>query len=233
MANERRVNSNIEQAGRPLAQAAQMNLEAARALTLAARELATSMGGAGAPTGISSRWKDATASAVASGVLLALKRAGQDSLIAPTSGSNDAGGLRGANYGRFGASITGSGAKSSTYGAIGGVLGYALGGPIGGVVGGMLGGLFGGKPKESKPPLERSWLNTPEGFEIEAYLYNLRKAGLFSGGSSRARIRVDKVEININGQGAQAGMEAGRAFAAFLGRQVALNSAVAMAPGTT
>ena len=141
--------------------------------------------------------------------------------------------MRGAGYGRFGASITGSGQRSQTYGAIGGIIGYALGGPIGGVVGGMLGGLFGGRSRSSsRPPLERSWLNTPEGFEIEAYLYNLRRAGAFNSIGSKPRVRVDRVEININGQGAQAGMEAGRAFAAFLGKQVALNSAVAMAPGT-
>ena len=43
-------------------------------------------------------------------------------------------------------------------------------------------------------------------------------------------MRVGRVNINIYGQGAAAGVEAGRAFATFLGRQVALNSAVAQAP---
>jgi len=230
---ERNRGTSTEQTGRPLAQAAQVNLEAARALGAAARELAGAVRGSqAAPLGISSRWKDATASAVASGVLLALRRAesAAGGLIAPTSRSQQTG-LRGTGYGRLGASITGQGEKAQAYGAIGGVIGYALGGPIGGIVGGMLGGLFGGKKKQSKPALERSWLNTPEEFEIEAYLNNLRRAYALSRARNLPRVRVDRVEININGQGAQAGLEAGRAFATFLGQQVALNSAVALAPG--
>ena len=106
--------------------------------------------------------------AVATGVLTALRRAQSDPIIAPAG--EPPRGLRGGGYGRLGASVTGSGEKASTYGAIGGMLGYAVGGPIGGLVGGMLGGLFGGKKKKSKAELQRQWLNTPEGFEIQSYL---------------------------------------------------------------
>ncbi|NIM07236.1 MAG: hypothetical protein GTO55_11325, partial [Armatimonadetes bacterium] len=134
--------------------------------------------------------------------------------------------------GRLGASITGSGERAQSYGAIGGMVGYAVGGPVGGLIGGMLGGLFGGKKKRKKAALDRSWLNTPEGFEIQGYLQNLRRAYSFSSMMTRRpKLGVHQVQINIYGQGAQAGLEAGRAFATFLGQQVALNSAVALAPG--
>lgn len=232
MTTERNRGGSIEQLGRPLAQAAQMNLEAARTLGTAARELSNSLRGSQtAPGGISGRWKDETAAAVASGVLFALRRAQQDPLIGPGSGTGTQPGLpRGASYGRMGASVTGRGERSQSYGAIGGMIGYAVGGPVGGLLGGMLGGLFGrGHQHRSKSALQRNWLNTPEEFEIQSYLYNLRRAGAFR--SYRSPVRVNKVEINITGQGAEAGLEAGRTFATYLGQQVALNSAVAQAPG--
>jgi len=202
---------------------------AARDLSVAARELSSAAKTGGSGLGIAAAWREETAAAVASGMLTALRRAQSDPIIAPTG--RETPGPSGGGYGRMGAMITGRGEKASTYGAIGGMLGYAVGGPIGGLVGGMLGGLFGGKKKKSKAELQRQWLNTPEGFEIQSYLYNLSRVG--SSTSFRRGwnpVRVERVNINITGSGAEAGLEAGRAFATFLGRQVALNSAVAQAP---
>jgi hypothetical protein len=224
----------MEQNNRPLLAAAQANLEAARTLSAATRELADTVRGGTTVgnLGMAGRRQEETTTAIASGMLLALRRAQQDAIIGG-SVESIASRLPGVSYGRQGASLTGQGQRAQTYGAIGGAIGYAVAGPIGGFVGGMLGGLLGGNDSEpEKPPLERQWYNTPEGFEIESYLYNLKRMGANTSWRNADRpVHINNVNLHINGQGAQAGLEAGRAFAAFLGRQVALNSAVAMAAG--
>jgi len=60
---------------------------------------------------------------------------------------------------------------AATGAALAGVLGIA--GPVGAVVRGLLGGLFGGGSSAPKEKPGREFQNTPEGFEIEAYLFNL------------------------------------------------------------
>jgi hypothetical protein len=176
----------------------------------------------------------------------------------PTSGR-----ISGTGYGRMGASVTGSGARSQLYGTIGGAIGYAVGGPVGAILGGMLGGLFGGgggddhraEQARQQEELRRQWLNTPEGFEVEAYLYNLTRnyaatrslvpAAVFGGPSgfpssgrtisarstSPVVVTLSPGAVQITGQGQEAGERAARAFAGALGRVLRLNSVVVPAAG--
>lgn len=202
------------------------------------------------------RGRELTAEAVEVGFLRALRR---DSLLDERDSeggllSRSSGGyLPGTGYGRTGATLTGRGARAQTYGAIGGAIGYAVGGPIGGIIGGMLGGLLGGDDDEEarKEELQRQWLNDPEGFEIQAYLYHLART---QGGTSLSpwRSRLTPVfpfpsvlqqrgspvivqlapgAVQITGQGQEAGEMAARAFAGALGRALELNRVVVPAAG--
>jgi hypothetical protein len=199
--------------------------------------------------------KDAIAEAIEIGFVRALRR---DSLLGEDAAELVRGpvtlpggaGIQGAGYGRMGASITGQGQRAQLYGTIGGALGYAVGGPVGALLGGMLGGLLGGgddhhaEEAARQEELQRQWLNTPEGFEIEAYLYNLAQAyqmtsqwgsapakpwtGPWFGqsGASWVVVQMAQGAVQISGQGAEAGERAAREFAGALGRVLRLNSVV-------
>jgi hypothetical protein len=151
------------------------------------------------------------------------------------------------------------------YGTIGGAIGYAVGGPIGAIVGGMLGGLLGGDDDDDEErarqqeELRRQWLNTPEGFEIQAYLYNLARGYQATGslippihtmpgggepyfnwflkgpGSAPqltpVMVQMSPGAVQITGQSEEAGERAARAFAGALGRVLRLNSVVVPAAG--
>jgi hypothetical protein len=151
--------------------------------------------------------------------------------------------------------VTGQGARSQLLGTVGGALGYAVGGPVGAILGGMLGGLFGGDGggEEAQRQEERQWLNPPEGFEVEAYLYNLQQAyaatvssgwrrgnalgsatpsGSFGYGSARqVVVNMSPGAVQITGQSEESGERAARAFAGALGRVLRLNSVVVPAAG--
>jgi hypothetical protein len=233
-------------------------LTASRMLLSAASAMSGALSAGGA------RERELTAEAVELGFLRALRRetllgtgeaAGEASslLKAPSSG-----GIPGTGYGRMGASITGQGSRSQTYGAIGGAIGYAVGGPIGGIVGGMLGGLFGrddNDEEQQRQEEQRQWANSPEGFEIQSYLYNLAGAyavtwnagpargptldpsgwgmgiGFGGGRSSQVIVSMSPGAVQISGQGAESGEQAARAFAGALGRVLRLNSVVVPAAG--
>jgi hypothetical protein len=238
--------------------------DAAEAMLAASRALVAV---AGAGPGISvndTRSREMTADAVEAGVLRALRR---DSLLGDGASGGAAAtslfglptnkSIPGTSYGRMGATLTGQGAKSQVYGTIGGALGFAVGGPLGAFVGGMLGGLIGddgggngADQARQQEQLARQWLNTPEGFEGEAYLYNLvlgSRASMFAGLTSTAppsaragsaRVAANPVVVNfspgavqITGSGADAGERAARAFAGELGRVLRLNSVVVPAAG--
>jgi hypothetical protein len=236
--------------------------EAAEAMLAASRAL-TALAGTGTGTGGSdARAREMTAEAVETGVLRALRR---DSLLGDSASGGGAAtsllglptsrSIPGTSYGRMGATLTGQGSKSQVYGTIGGALGFAVGGPVGAFVGGMLGGLLGddggdGEEAKQQEQLARQWLNTPEGFEEEAYLYNLvmgGRASLFAGLApgtgasarpSSARAVASPVVVSfspgavqITGSGADAGERAARAFAGELGRVLRLNSVVVPAAG--
>jgi hypothetical protein len=242
--------------GTALGEAAEAMLAASRALTAAA----STGPGIGAND---TRSREMTADAVEAGVLRALRR---DSLLGDSASGGAAAtslfglptsrGIPGTSYGRMGATLTGQGAKSQVYGTIGGALGFAVGGPLGAFVGGMLGGLIGDDGGDNgadqarqQEQLAQQWLNTPEGFEGEAYLYNLvlgsrpsafgglTSAAASSAGASSARVSANSVVVNfspgavqITG-GADAGERAARAFAGELGRVLRLNSVVVPAAG--
>lgn len=238
-----------------LGSAAETMLAASRNMMAAAAALSSGLGlGAG---GV--REREAIAEAIETGFLRALRRdtlLGEESGVAGSSALGLPGGvgIPGTGYGRTGATITGSGRRAQVYGAIGGAIGYAVGGPVGALLGGMLGGLFGGNDDEEAAAqaeeLRRQWLNTPEGFEVEAYLYNLAKGYQTTGwlmsarmGSGAARpwwnagkagavvVQMAPGAVQITGQGAEAGEEAARAFAGRLGRALELNSVVVPAAG--
>ncbi|UCC68079.1 MAG: hypothetical protein JSV79_13380 [Armatimonadota bacterium] len=256
-------------AAAPLEVAADTMLAASRTMLAAAASLSSALG----PTGV--RWRELTAEAIEAGFLRALRR---DSLFGGTEEQAPVssllglpvrrGGLAGTGYGRMGASITGKGGRSQLYGTIGGAVGYAVGGPVGALLGGMLGGLFGGDDDDARVDAERArqeeelrrqWLNTPEGFEIEAYLYNLARNYAFttslvpagtaawqtpflwsnpslSGAPSGRQIgpvlvTMSPGAVQIAGQGQEAGERAARAFAGALGRVLRLNSVVVPAAG--
>jgi hypothetical protein len=232
----------------------------------AAASLSSALGPMGA------RQRELTAEAIEVGVLRALRR---DALLAapelPAAASSLLGlpkgrGIPGTGYGRMGASVTGTGARAQLYGTVGGAIGYAVGGPVGAILGGMLGGLFGGDDddterarQQQQEELRRQWLNTPEGFEIQAYLYNLTRnyaitrslvpartaaaqtafpwSGPWLSGTPSGR-QIESVvvtmapgAVQITGQGQEAGEHAARAFAGALGRVLRLNSVVVPAAG--
>lgn len=229
--------------GGGLGSVAELMMTASRTMLSAAIAMSSALG----PGQI--RARELTAEAVELGFLRALRR---DSLLGggetadafsllrtPTER-----GLTGTGYGRLGASLTGSGARAQTYGAIGGAIGYAVGGPVGALVGGMLGGLFGRDDDEDEARQQeeqRQWLNSPEGFEIQAYLYNLRTAYAMRAspaGSSLTTLSGGSVVVNLSpgsvqimGQGEESGERAARAFAGALGRVLRLNSVVVPAAG--
>jgi len=233
--------------------AAETMLAASRTMLTAATALASGIGVSGV------RERELTAEAVEVGVLRALRR---DTVF---GGDSDTGsalsllrtprdtGLQGAGYGRLGASVTGQGARAQLYGTIGGALGYAVGGPVGAILGGMLGGLFGGDDEDEKArqQQQREWLNPPEYFEIQSYLYNLQQAyaatgvvrrggslagaarsfGLGYGSARQVVVNMSPGAVQITGQSEESGERAARAFAGALGRVLRLNSVVVPAAG--
>jgi hypothetical protein len=232
------------------ASAAETMLAASRTMLAAASAL--SAGAAGI------RGQELTAEAVEAGFVRALRResllgGGEAASAGGSSWGLPGGSIPGTGYGRTGASLTGHGARAQTYGAIGGAIGYAVGGPIGGLLGGMLGGLLGDDDDDArrKEELRRQWLNDPEGFEIEAYLYHLARAGgtaprgsLFSSSmpllpawplprwsGSSVVVQLAPGAVQITGQGEEAGESAARAFAGALGRALELNRVVVPAAG--
>ena len=232
--------------------AAETMLTASRTMLSAAMALASGLGVSAA------RERELTAEAVEVGVLRALRR---DSLLGAADESDAFGALRtprneglaGAGYGRMGASVTGQGARAQLYGTIGGALGYAVGGPVGAILGGMLGGLFGGDDEDEKArqQQQREWLNPPEYFEIQSYLYNLQQAyaatgvvrrggslagaarsfGLGYGSARQVVVNMSPGAVQITGQSEESGERAARAFAGALGRVLRLNSVVVPAAG--
>jgi len=244
----------------PMETAAEVMLAASRNLLAAASALSSGMGAGGA------REREALAEAVEAGFLRALRRdtllGGEETSLTGRYPASVPGGvgIPGTGYGRLGATITGGGRRSQAYGALGGAIGYAVAGPVGALVGGMLGGLFGGdddsaEQAKQQEELQRQWLNSPEGFEIQAYLYNLAKGyrGADPLVSSRfalaqqqspwyslpfaipraasVMVTLGPGAVQITGQGAEAGEQAARAFAGALGRVLRLNSVVAPAVG--
>ncbi len=244
----------------PIESAADTMMAASRTMLAAAASLSAAVGPAGA------RARELTAEAIETGFLRALRREsllGAAEIPGPASsllGLPSRKGIPGTGYGRMGAGITGKGAQAQLYGTIGGAIGYAVGGPVGAILGGMLGGVFGGDDDHAaeqarQEELRRQWLNTPEGFEVEAYLYNLTRnyvmtrslvpvrtvaavSGLssLSGGSSRRQmgpvvVTMSPGAVQITGQGQEAGERAARAFAGALGRALRLNSVVVPAAG--
>ncbi len=236
--------------GAELREAAEGMVSASRAMLAAAEALAPGLGGA------DSRARELTADAIEAGFLRALRR---DSLLGgpeQATGSSSLFGLPagrsipGTGYGRMGASVTGQGERAQLYGTIGGAIGYAVGGPVGAFLGGMVGGLFGGdgggdEQAKQQEQLARQWLNSPEGFEEQAYLYNLT-AGVgqqarssmpawFSpaGGPApiAAIVTLSPGAVQIRGSDTEAGERAARAFAGELGRVLRLNSVVVPAAG--
>jgi len=243
--------------GGTLGEAADTMLEASRTMLSAASALTSGVGVATA------RARELTAEAIELGFARALRR---ESLLAGTAGASSTlslfglpgGYIAGTGYGRMGASVTGHGARAQLYGSIGGAIGYAVGGPIGAVLGGMLGGWLGGDEDDAEErarqqeELRRQWLNTPQGFEIEAYLYNLTRTYRATGSlipaiqafqqvsdrqvSGRGTfppviVHLSPGAVQITGSGAEAGEQAARAFAGTLGRVLRLNSVVVPAAG--
>jgi hypothetical protein len=250
----------------PIEAAADTMLAASRTMLAAASSISSALG----PT--TARTTELLTEAVEAGFLRALRR---DTLLGGFDDTTAASatlrlptgkGFPGTGYGRMGASVTGSGARAQLYGSIGGAIGYAVGGPVGAVLGGMLGGLFGGGDDDDgeearrQEELRRQWLNTPDGFEIQAYLYNLtmrrRSTGSLipisrtaaelgfpwyglafpgrrGGQSSTPAVFVSMPPgaVQITGQGEEAGQRAARAFAGALGQALRLNSVVVPAAG--
>lgn len=253
------VAGDIEALLREMTTLARVQGPAAEALARASREVAASarepgqVSGPRAWAGASRRWaEELTADVVAEGVSRALRHQQEDWLSGPTQRRGYSG-VAGTGYGRMGATLTGRGERSQTYGAIGGAIGYAIAGPAGAFVLGALGGLLGGKRDRSEQQQARAWLNTPEEFEIQAYLYNLARTGAgqpsvlpgpwrsgeelrgkrFGTGASApvVQVQIAPGAIQITGQGEEAGQEAARAFAGQLGRALLLNSVLAPAAG--
>jgi len=244
--------------GAALNDAAEAMLSASRAMLAVASAVSPGLGAADA------RARELTADAVEAGFLRALRRdsllggpdqtLGASSLFGLPSSSQ---GIPGAGYGRMGASVTGHGARAQLYGTIGGAIGFAVGGPAGAFLGGMLGGLFGGdnsgaEQAQQQEQIARQWLNSPQEFGDEAYLYNLilgshassllaeslKTATATTGRAASARVASSPVIVNlspgavqITGSGAEAGEQAARAFAGELGRVLRLNSVVVPAAG--
>ncbi len=105
------------------------------------------------------------------------------------------------------ASMTGSDVVQSAVGM--GMAGFQVAGWPGAIAGLALGAILGSraKKKANEQAKARQWLNAPEEFEIQAYLYNLGRMGNARGGTWagwRQRdplVRVDTVNINVNGSG--------------------------------
>ncbi len=238
--------------------AAETMLTASRTMLAAAMALSSGLGVSG------TRERELTAEAVEMGMLRALRR---DSILGGADANSGLSlmrgpsnqGIPGTGYGRLGASITGQGARSQLYGTVGGAIGFAVGGPVGALVGGVLGGLFGGgdSGEAAQQQEERQWLNPPERFEIEAYLYNLQQAYAATaasrwrganwpptiapwgnldldpgfGSTRQVVVTMSPGAVQITGQGEESGERAARAFAGALGRVLRLNSVVVPAAG--
>jgi hypothetical protein len=132
----------------------------------------------------------------------------------------------------------GGGEHASRYGGLGGVLGYAVGGPVGGFVGSVLGGLFGhrqDRTAQRRQQEARTWLNSPEEFEIQAYLYSLRRPivprSAASAGGGTVKVVVQRGAVQISGQDAESGSRAGNALIGELGRAVELAQAASATQG--
>jgi len=240
--------------GAELREAAESMVSASRAMLAAAEALTPGLGGS------DTRARELTADAIEAGFLRALRR---DSLLGgpeQATGSSSLFGLPvgrgipGTGYGRMGASVTGQGERAQLYGTIGGAIGYAVGGPVGAFLGGMVGGLLGGddggeaERARQQEQLARQWLNSPEGFEEQAYLYNLTtgagnqmagklKPAPFTFGGNGGLLPIPVVvtlspgAVQIRGSDTEAGERAARAFAGELGRVLRLNSVVVPAAG--
>lgn len=252
MSNQEMIQPLIGDVG-ALSSAAETMLAASRNMLAATTALSSGLGAGGW------REREAITEAIELGFVRALRRdtlLGEGTAVAAGSpvGLPGGVGIPGTGYGRMGAGMTGTGRRAQVYGAIGGAIGYAIGGPVGALIGGMLGGFLGGDDDEEEArraeELRRQWLNSPEGFEIEAYLYNLTTAyaatdwwaplrpggakGISWIGPGRATSVVVQMEpgaVQITGQGAEAGEEAARAFAGKLGRALELNSVVVPGAG--
>lgn len=239
------------------AEAAETMLAASQTMLAAANALSASLGPGGA------RERELTAQAIESGFLSALRRGSLLDGAADTSAAASLLGLPtgqripGTSYGRMGASITGSGSRAQLYGSVGGAIGYAVGGPVGALLGGMLGAWLGGGDDDGaeqarrQEELRRQWLNTPEGFEVQAYLYNLARGYRVTGSlvpppqpqqtsgrtaalpdlSRPVIVNLSAGAVQITGSDAAAGERAARAFAGSLGRVLRLNSVVVPAAG--
>lgn len=239
--------------GTGMESAAEMMVAASRTMMSAAGAMSSALGP------MRARDRELTAEAVELGFLRALRR---DSLLGGGGSEADAfsimrspgdkGGLTGTGYGRMGASLTGKGARSQVYGTIGGAVGYAVAGPVGALVGGMLGGLLGRDDSDEEAARQqeeqRQWMNSPEGFEVESYLFNLRNAYAGTSGVGGGRgltgpltagagyggqvvVNMSPGAVQIVGQGEESGERAARAFAGTLGRVLRLNSVVVPATG--
>jgi len=125
-----------------------------------------------------------------------------------------------AAYGRasYLASLFGAGPYGREYAGVGAALGFLAGGPLGALAGGLLGALFGRKKdKRLRAVLSRAFMNTPEAFAIEAYLFNitenLRRFGYPSLGANQwlgptvaslaaprpmSAVQVQRVEIRLD-----------------------------------
>lgn len=77
---------------------------------------------------------------------------------------------------RYIASLLGASPEQRELAGVGAGLGFMVGGPVGALVGGLLGGLFGGRSKRREEEMRRAFWNTPEGMEMQAYLYNITQA---------------------------------------------------------
>ncbi len=104
------------------------------------------------------------------------------------------------------ASMTGSDVVQSAVGM--GMAGFQVAGWPGAIAGLALGAILGSraKKKANEQAKARQWLNAPEEFEIQAYLYNLGRMGYpkttWGGmGTRDPLLRVDTVNINVNGSG--------------------------------
>lgn len=131
----------------------------------------------------------------------------------------------------LGGLVGGGSEQAGRYGGLGAILGYAVGGAAGGYIGSLLGGIFGGRrdrQAEERARLERLWHNTPEGFEIEAYLYRL---GAATRPAQAVQITLQPGAVQIKGQDAEAGARAGEALIGQLGRAVELAQAASRAVG--
>jgi len=140
----------------------------------------------------------------------------------------------------LGGIVGGGDERSRQWGGLGGVLGSMVGGPIGGVVGSVLGGLF-GRGSRRRREEARKWLNTPEGFEIQAYLYNLYRrnrpylgqpgTSIIGAATAAVQVMVQRGAVQITGGDSASGVQAANALISQLGRAVTLATAASAAAG--